>query len=391
MGRKSVFLASAAFVVLAASGEAQTQILPQLTDGGGWRMAIILQNITTTATNVSLSCFLDTANGATVPWSPPFLETGNTQNLLIPAGGTFYLSTSGTASTLSQGWGQVTGVGVVGYVIYTLESYAGRPDQDGLAQATPAATRVLMPYDNTTGYSTGLAVVNPTGAAEGISVNIQTDAGVITHTTLPGVPAGGQIAVVTSQALPATSGSRGMIEFYVTSGTFSIAAFRFNPTLAFTSLPVLSQSGPPVILGGSTGGTIPQFSVINANLTLSSTSSTGAGSISINGVMGNGVTPGGYSSAYFAGEFVTPNYIAFTCFFNNVSLNGQTFVISGPSVGNNCILNVFNANNSVTAGSVTVTLSPGGTPAAGRASGSFSLSGPVVSVSGSLSGTYSAD
>jgi hypothetical protein len=124
----------AAILIFGATAQAQTQIFPQLTDGGGWRMAIFLQNTTSSATTASLSFFQDTANGATTPWNPPFLQTSNTSSIPIPAGGTYYLSTPGTAATLSQGWGQLTGNGVIGFVVYTLESTGGRPDQDGTDQ-----------------------------------------------------------------------------------------------------------------------------------------------------------------------------------------------------------------------------------------------------------------
>ena len=246
--------AAAAFLMLAGHAEAQTQIFPQITDGGGWRVAIVLENTTISATTASLSFFQDAANGATTSWNPPFVETSSTQGMPIPAGGTLYLHTPGTAATLSQGWGELTGTGVVGYSIYTLGSYSGRPDQDGTAQAATATTRVLVPFDNTPGFATGMAIVNPTSAAETILVNIQTDAGAVTQTSLPLLPANGQVAIVTAQQFPATNGSRGMAEFYVPAGNLSIAAFRFNPTFALTSLPVFPQEGPPVLGGGSSGG-----------------------------------------------------------------------------------------------------------------------------------------
>jgi hypothetical protein len=255
-------VALAALLTVAATCQAQTQIFPQLTDGGDWRMAIILENTTASATTASLTFYQDTANGATVAWNPPFIEVSNTQNMAIPAGGTLYMHTPGTAATLSQGWGQLTGTGVTGFAIYTYESYSGRPDQDGTSLATTASSRILVPFDCTTGFATGFAIVNPTAAAEVISVNIETDSGQVTQTSLPSLPANGQIAVVTSTEFPATVGHRGMAEFYVSSGSISVAAFRFNPTLALTSLPVLPQTGPPIIGGSSGGGTSPYTSFI---------------------------------------------------------------------------------------------------------------------------------
>jgi hypothetical protein len=81
-------------------------------------------------------------------------------------------------------------------------------------------------------------------------VNIQTDTGTITQTSLPTLPASGQLAFITAQQLPATAGHRGLAEFFVSSGSIAISSFRTNPTLALTSSPVILASGPPII-GGS--------------------------------------------------------------------------------------------------------------------------------------------
>ena len=176
---------AAAVILSAAVGSAQAY-LPQIADGGNWYTAILLNNTTTSVGTVSINFFQDTSNGATSPWNPPFEEVSSTQNLSVPAGGVLYIHTAGTAATLTQGWGQVTGSpGVNATAIYTYESFAGRPNQDGTAQAVAGATRILVPFDATPGYSTGLAVVNPTGSAENVSVNIELDSGVTSQSSLP--------------------------------------------------------------------------------------------------------------------------------------------------------------------------------------------------------------
>ena len=380
----SVLPAVAVLLAFAATCEAQTQIFPQLTDGGGWRMAIFLENTTATTTTASHSFYQGTANGATTPWNPPFVQTSNTQNIPIPAGGTYYLSTPGTAATLSQGWGQLTGTGVVGFVVYTLESYAGRPDQDGTSQATTAASRILVPFDNTTGFATGFAVVNPTGSAETISVNIETDTGAVTQTQLPSIPAAGQLALVAATQFPWTVGHRGMAEFYVSSGSISIAAFRFNPSLALTSLSTFPQTGSPIIgSGGSSsggGGTLPQFSEVLVTGTSSyngpfeaviiKNAEGSVGSVTILPPVQPGVNVG--------------------CTFSNVSVNGDAFTLTGPETGSACYMLNGASNYGITSGSVTITLSPQGSPTVGNVSGTFTLTSELETLSGTISGSYTA-
>lgn len=226
-------------------------ILPQVADGGNWRTAVMLVNTTTTTQTASLNFFQDTSQGATVNWNPPFVETSVTQNLTLAPGATMYLHTPGTAPLLTQGWGQVSaGQGVFSFAIYTYGGIAGRPDQDGTSPGVSAATRILVPFDNTAGFATSMAIVNPSASAETVSVNIQTDNGTITQTSLPSpLPANGQLAFTMAQQLPATAGRRGVAEFYVAAAgsSISIAAFRFNPTIALTSIPVVFTGGNPVI------------------------------------------------------------------------------------------------------------------------------------------------
>jgi hypothetical protein len=75
-------------------------------------------------------------------------------------------------------------------------------------------------------------------------------------TALPNLPGNGHMAFILPQQFPATSGNRGLAEFYSANGSLAIIALRANGTGAFTSAPVYVQAGPPVIgtpQGGPTG------------------------------------------------------------------------------------------------------------------------------------------
>ena len=123
----------------------------------------------------------------------------------------------------------------------------------------------MVPFDNTSGSATSMAIVNPGSGPQGVSVNIQTDDGAITSATLPDLPTFGQMAFVTAQQFPAISGRRGLAEFYTPSGSpISIAAFAFDSTNAFASSPVFPQIGPPII--GSPQTSAPP-SIITMTLT----------------------------------------------------------------------------------------------------------------------------
>ncbi len=223
---------------------ADTQIIPQVADGAGWSTTIVLANKTSTTQSVALSFNMDTANSATTPWTPPFVESVSLSSISLPAGSTLFLHTPGTAATLTQGWGQLdAAAGVTGYAIFT--SRAAGPAQDGTAPAVSASSRILVPFDNTSGLVSAFAMANPNSAAEIVQVNIRTSDGTLSG-TLPILPAKGQTTFLMAQLFSATAGKSGLAEFYVASGSISIIALRANGS-AFTAAPVYAQSGSPII------------------------------------------------------------------------------------------------------------------------------------------------
>src|SRR6185369_5824871 len=131
---RSVVCSTVFFVVLGAlPALADTQIIAQVADGAGWSTTIVLANKTSTTQSVTLSFNMGTANSATTPWTPPFVEAVSLSSISLPAGSALFLHTPGTAATLTQGWGQLdAAAGVTGYAIFT-QRVTGRPAQDATA------------------------------------------------------------------------------------------------------------------------------------------------------------------------------------------------------------------------------------------------------------------
>lgn len=248
-----------------ASGASQVQVIPQVADGQGWSTAIVLTNTTTADQQVALSFKMAVpgGDGATLSWNPPLLESASLGGFNIPAGSTLFLHTPGTEAALSQGWAELTArPGVEGYAIFTSQA-PGKPAQDATAPAVSASSRILVPFDNSSGLLTAIAAVNPTGSAESMSVNIRTTDGV-SSSAVPALPAQGQIAFLMPDKVSGTDGKSGLAEFYVPSGTLSFIALRANPSGGITSAPVYFETGSPIITtgggdtpGGDGGGTNP--------------------------------------------------------------------------------------------------------------------------------------
>jgi hypothetical protein len=385
----------AAAVLLPAMANAQATILPQIADGGNWYTTIVVENATANASLATLNFLQNTGGGGVTAWSPPIVEGISTQNIQVPAGGTVSLHTPGTAANLTQGWCQlVAPTGVTAYAIYTYESFNGRPNQDGTSQALTPTSRVIVPFDATDGYSTGVAIVNPTAVAETVSVNIELDNGAITQTTLPSMTSAGQLAFNMATQFSFVAGHKGLAEFYVTNGGVAAAAFRFNPTLALTSLPVVPGNGAPVIGGTSSGSATPYVTFSASSLSFQPggfPSGTVSLSLNLNGSGGtyltsvNGGFPtltdgvfassgGSFSAGALQANVTVPPYGPFA------TPGGSLFLTQTASV--HFTVTPSFESGGVQFGSLVGTLTVTGTPYPGG--------GTAVTITGPISGNYTA-
>lgn len=231
-------------------------MISQIVDGAAWLTAIAVTNTSASATTASLSFFQELSgsnSGATIPWSLAFVEMTSVQAqaLVLQPGTTIFLHTLGNAPTLNVGWGQLQepdGAGsVVAYAIFT-QRVPGRTDQDGTSPAAPAASRILVPFDNTNGAVTSMAIASPS-QNESISVGIHTPVST-TQATAITLPPQGHASFTFPTQFPVTAGTSGLAEFFSANGSFSILALRFQNG-AFTTAPVYSVTGPPGIIASA--------------------------------------------------------------------------------------------------------------------------------------------
>jgi len=228
---------------------AQVLTLPHVLDGGGWQSTIVLTNSSASAASVSLIFHQDVSGGGSLPWNPPFQEVSSTSHIVMASGSSLYLHTNGTAASLTEGWAEMDAdAGVSAYVVFTNSHPAGGVQYDeGTAPAVAPSNRILVPYDDSNGFVTGIAIVNPTAADQTISVGFRTVDGLVSVNALPTLKAMTHTAFVLSQTFPVIAGHRGLAEFYSATGNISMIGLRFNPTQSFTAAPVIFQTGPPLI------------------------------------------------------------------------------------------------------------------------------------------------
>jgi hypothetical protein len=203
-----------------------TLVVPQFVDGGYWQTTLVLANTTASAATASVTFYKETAagGGTTEPWTPTFLEGTSTQNLSLAAGATLFLHTPGTSSTLTQGWGEATASD--GVQIYAVFRATG--GGQGTAPAVAIGNHILVPYDNTAGNVTSMAVANPTNSSESVSVSFQSAGGAISQASL-NIPANGHQAFTFPTQFPGTANGQGLAEFYAANGGFSLIGLLFEP------------------------------------------------------------------------------------------------------------------------------------------------------------------
>ena len=246
-------------------------VIPQVVDGNGWQSTIVAMNTSKVLAHAALQFFqtID-GDGDTAPWTLPTVEHVNLSDITLGPGAMVLVHSANTATTLTQGYGElVASPGVQAFAIFTLHVH-GRQDQDGTAPAAYPGSDIIVPFDNSPGFTTGIAVVNASDAAEVLNANIVLASGDTIASSLPSIPAHGHAAFSLATQFPELAGQVGTLELSVPSGPpdvttsqplpagspavpaaarpgiavsmprFSVIGLRFNPTGAFSSIPVYS-------------------------------------------------------------------------------------------------------------------------------------------------------
>jgi hypothetical protein len=222
-------------------------VITQLASGGGWKTTMVLLNVGTTPANVKVNFAQDDGT----PLSLPFVITqqgasvtvvGTTIERSIPANTTLLIESEAPGTVTHVGWADVRSSSTIsGYAIFRQRGGDGRDSEGTSILENRVVSSVILPYDNTAGFITGIALsnLNATGAAS-LTASIRDDSGTEVARDTITIPANGHTSFAVSDRLPATAGKRGFVEFTsTTSSGISGLGLRFSPTLSFTSIPVV--------------------------------------------------------------------------------------------------------------------------------------------------------
>jgi hypothetical protein len=205
----------------------------QIADGSNWKTLFQVVNLDVTPVNFAFQFWDDNGNSLALPLvngSPsPFSGT-------LPVGGTAFAETPGTAAALTQGWAEAASGGKIGVLTIFRQIVPGRPDSEGTVTGVLSGSKVFLPFDDTNGYVTGVAIAN-TNPTQTLFVTLTfAQENGSQSTGALSLPPHGHTAFVLTSMFPALSGVRGSVEFTASTPDIAVVGLRFSPNNSFTSL-----------------------------------------------------------------------------------------------------------------------------------------------------------
>jgi hypothetical protein len=222
-------------------------ILSHVASGSIWKTTITLENTSSTPNVVRVDFYADNGSALTLPYTANLqgnsvTGTGASLDETINPGATLVIATEAPALPTVVGWAQVFSSGpVAGYAIFREQLSNGTYTEGTVPLEERNIADLVVPFDNTGGFVTGVAIVNASTASKTIDATIRDAFGnKLGSATAIVLPANGHLAFVSTTQYPMTKGQLGTIEFQPTSGGgIAGLGFRFSPFSSFTSVPAI--------------------------------------------------------------------------------------------------------------------------------------------------------
>jgi hypothetical protein len=231
-------------------------IVPQLVDGTQYRTIIYILNLGTAAQNYKLNIMKE--NGSTGAFH--FAEIGalasSLSGTLQPLGTAVYHTDGGATAAYQVGWAETdflgSGVSIKVYEViessdpltgnWTTQSMVG-----GDEQLTSDESPIKIPFDQTSGFVCGIAVVNTDYEAASMVVEILGPTGLVVESAPLTLNVGQHVQFVVKDTFPLSAGIVGIVRirnanpgsFYLLAA-MGIKATAYKSGWTQTSLPVIN-------------------------------------------------------------------------------------------------------------------------------------------------------
>jgi hypothetical protein len=241
------------------AGLASAGSLAHFASAGGWKTTFTLVNTGSSAATAQMNFTDDGGSAIVLPLSLPQTGqtglAGSTIQRALGAGTVLPIESAGLVSQpeLTGSTQLLTTGNVGGFAVFTyqaLSNFVTAPKQEAVVPLeTRNASSYLLAFDNTNGYSAGIAVANTSAQTVDIQLTIRDGSGVFVNSHTLTLPAEGHKAFTLTQSYPETANLVGTLQFTTPSaGQISVLGLRVNAQHAFTSVPALV---PGSAAGGS--------------------------------------------------------------------------------------------------------------------------------------------
>jgi hypothetical protein len=218
------------------------RVISHIALGGGWTTTLTVVNLWSAPSPFQITFYDD--NGL-----PLSVNTNSAQGVTPVYRSTVAVRASQRIlisgdSTVKSGWAEVSydwATAVVGISAVFRQSIDGRPDFEAVSPVATPYSAIRVPFDETGGYSTGLAIANPATSAETYRLTARDEQG----NTLNAAPititlqSKGHTAfalVGNADLKPFVQNQKGVIDIVaVGNKPMGVLGLRFSPTFSFTS------------------------------------------------------------------------------------------------------------------------------------------------------------
>ena len=218
-------------------------VFAHIAAGGSWTTVLSLVNTTTVPLTVTTTLYGDDGSPLIIPittMAQGASQTATTAsvNATIKPNATLQISLGAQIPSLATGWARVLSLGPIGGFAIFRTSSANSPVSEGTVPLqSQAVSAITIPYDNTGGFATGVALANLSTSSAILTATSWDASGNQLGTQNITVAAGGHTSFVASTQFPETAGVSGILVFQSSSAGIAGLGLRFSPFGTFTSVP----------------------------------------------------------------------------------------------------------------------------------------------------------
>lgn len=242
--------AATSFTVGESIPDSPSGLIAHLSAGGGWKTIVSLFNPSPAPVPVRIAAWSSSGSPLAIPWAVASGGSagaaGGPFSWTIQPNGTLDLVADDPANpAVTVGWAQLYApASVSGWVTYAMNLPSGWRSETVVPVERRSPVSLVLPFDNSSDYSTGVAVANNSeigGAA--VLVVARDGEGRHLFSDLLALPVRGHTSFDSALEYPALSGLKGTLEFQNTlDGAIAVVGVRFHSTGTLAAIsPVLKD------------------------------------------------------------------------------------------------------------------------------------------------------